>query len=249
MGFQELDNYFRSQEKLHTKILDNDKYYVIRIDGRGFSKFTEKYFLKPFDERFTILMNKTIQRLITEFECNIIFSYLQSDEVSFLISNKTNNLKARKLLSHIPSAFSSILNQELSGLKEVVIFDSRLIELYTKEEVLDYFKWRYLDCRRNSLNTFVFWSLVNQGKTRRQAARALETMNNEAKLAFKDKSKKRYADLNKSVQNGLFSMFKPIFKEGYNPITKEYILASRRIWIDSQFDDFNELKNALLSLL
>lgn len=242
--FDTLNNYYRKNEKTNTKLLEDDKYYIVRIDGKNFSKFTERYFKKPFDQNFILLMNKTIKRLIQEFENNILLAYHQSDEVSFLISNKVKNLKARKLLSHIPSAFSSIFNQE-SGIEEIVIFDSRLIELKTKKEVENYFIWRFLDCQRNSLNTFIYWSLVNDGDTKKTASKKLEKMTREEKMQFANKNNFSYNDLSISFKNGNISKYNSFIKEGYNPISKTKVFVSRRKWQNFEIESKESILNIL----
>jgi tRNA(His) 5'-end guanylyltransferase len=55
--------------------------YIIRIDGRCFSKFT-KYFSKPFDENFSEIMLKTANNLLHEFHPTLI--HVQSDEISMV---------------------------------------------------------------------------------------------------------------------------------------------------------------------
>ena len=56
---------------------------VIRVDGRGFSRFTEQRFDKPFDARFSELMVDTAQALLTEFGGR--YAYTESDEISLLL--------------------------------------------------------------------------------------------------------------------------------------------------------------------
>jgi tRNA(His) guanylyltransferase len=60
-------------------------YIVIRIDGKGFHKFTKSYdYKKPNDKRGLDLMAKCAEIVMTNFQ-DIILSYGQSDEFSFLL--------------------------------------------------------------------------------------------------------------------------------------------------------------------
>ena len=56
----------------------------IRIDGRGFSKYT-KGMNRPFDKNFTDSMIETMKFLIEETDA--IIGYTQSDEISLILSD------------------------------------------------------------------------------------------------------------------------------------------------------------------
>mmetsp|Transcript_21436 Transcript_21436/g.24640 ORF Transcript_21436/g.24640 Transcript_21436/m.24640 type:complete len:84 (+) Transcript_21436:23-274(+) len=66
------------------KTLLKNTYIVVRIDGKGFSKFTQTHnFTKPNDDRGISLMKKcalTVMNTLTD----IILAYGQSDEYSFV---------------------------------------------------------------------------------------------------------------------------------------------------------------------
>lgn len=62
----------------HIKSYEN---YIIRIDGRGFSKLTQ-YFSKPYDENFSEIMLKTANDLLNEFHPTLI--HVHSDEISLV---------------------------------------------------------------------------------------------------------------------------------------------------------------------
>lgn len=56
------------------------------VDGRAFSKLIKKRFKLPFDDTFIDMMNKTAQYVCENVQgCKI--AYVQSDEISFLITD------------------------------------------------------------------------------------------------------------------------------------------------------------------
>jgi tRNA(His) 5'-end guanylyltransferase len=59
--------------------------FVIRLDGRCFSKFTTKYFNKPFDKNSATIMLNTANALFKEF--HPAFIHVQSDEISLVFKN------------------------------------------------------------------------------------------------------------------------------------------------------------------
>ena len=65
------------------KLLPN-AWIVVRIDGKGFHKFSDSHkFVKPNEKAALDLMNKCAINVMTEFN-EIILSYGQSDEYSFI---------------------------------------------------------------------------------------------------------------------------------------------------------------------
>ncbi len=59
--------------------------FVVRLDGRSFSKFTHK-FTKPFDIVFIKAMGKTMIDLVDEFEAQT--GYTHSDEITLIFNQK-----------------------------------------------------------------------------------------------------------------------------------------------------------------
>lgn len=143
---------------------------VVRIDGKGFHKFSKKHnFVKPNDVRALNLMNKAAVAVMKEFK-EIVVSYGESDEYSFVIRKDTEmyNRRASKLNSYINSLFSAAyvffwkdcINDKL---KEIPCFDSRVILYPTDENLKDYLCWRQVDCHINNLYNTTFWALIQQG--------------------------------------------------------------------------------------
>jgi tRNA(His) guanylyltransferase len=134
---------------------------IIRLDGRGFSKFTKR-FKKPFDEDFINMMNETAKYVCENISgCKI--AYVQSDEISLLITDYdtpetdcffNNNLQ--KLCSISASLATAKFNQLWINSQEDKVniklaqFDSRVFTIPYKPDLVNYFIWRQTDCIRNS---------------------------------------------------------------------------------------------------
>ncbi|PNS19446.1 hypothetical protein CAC42_7290 [Sphaceloma murrayae] len=145
---------------------------VVRIDGRGFSKFTKRYhFEKPNDRRAIDLMNSAAMETVRGL-VDIVVAYGQSDEYSFVFHEDTTlfERRAHKLVTTVVSTFSVqyamqwptfFPDQPLT--EPFPTFDGRPV-LYPKLKILrDYLSWRQADCHINNLYNTTFWAMVQQG--------------------------------------------------------------------------------------
>jgi len=152
-------------------------YTIIRLDGKGFSKYT-KMFEKPFDDILSNVMDVATIEL-----CKFMtpkFAYTQSDEISLLFTDIENieselifDGKVQKLCSvsasKVTSAFNKTMLKLLASFKyspeellqkitsgdfaEIdAVFDSRVYIIPDFREVSNYFIWRQQDCTRNSIS-------------------------------------------------------------------------------------------------
>lgn len=132
---------------------------IIRLDGKAFHTFTKK-FQKPFDLDLCSAMDQTGYYLLNEIQ-GAKAVYVQSDEISLLLTDYDrfetdawfgNNLQ--KMCSISASMTTSFFQKELNfqsfNSHEYPIFDSRVFNI-PREEVLNYFRWRYQDWLRNSI--------------------------------------------------------------------------------------------------
>lgn len=151
---------YERQETSH-KFMTNTWLYI-RIDGRGFSKFT-KGLKRPYDERLSNLMIETLKYLVKE--TNATVGYTQSDELSLLIYNGYGDNtsifdgKKQKLVSIIAGLTSGYFNRHLSNYipekvdhARVPIFDCRIFSLPNESEAMNAIYWRELDCVKNSIS-------------------------------------------------------------------------------------------------
>lgn len=134
----------------------------IRLDGRGFSRFTASM-ERPYDERLSNLMQATTQYLVKEFNASL--GYVQSDEISLVLKNEYESPclfegKIQKLVSTIASSATAFFNSNFSVYfpnklisdfsSRLPTFDCRLFNLPSWGEVSNTFLWRYLDAMKNS---------------------------------------------------------------------------------------------------
>lgn len=134
---------------------------IIRIDGRAFHTFTQKYFNKGYDSLFTNFMISIGRCLASEVQgCDFIYG--QSDEISLLLTDYKTirtqgwfDYELRKLISisaSLASAEGTCLIQgfDLEDDHIRVIFDSRAF-IIPQDEVCNYFIWRQQDATRNAI--------------------------------------------------------------------------------------------------
>ncbi|WP_297506722.1 tRNA(His) guanylyltransferase Thg1 family protein [Thermococcus sp.] len=150
------------ERRYHCGRLDPRKPFVIRLDGRSFSRWTGGL-EKPFDMRLVNLFIETTKALFRELD-NLRFAYGQSDEVSLLFfplhpnSQPIFGGKVYKVLSLSASIFTATFNRflphHLPEKSEPANFDSRVIQFESVGDVRDYFLWRWKDAVRNSKNSF-----------------------------------------------------------------------------------------------
>ena len=77
----------RIQKERDYKV-DVDKYILVHIDGRSFSRMIKNRFQKPFDRKFIEIMNETAIYLCENVQGAKI-AYVQSDEISLLLKKDT----------------------------------------------------------------------------------------------------------------------------------------------------------------
>ncbi|XP_075156109.1 tRNA-histidine guanylyltransferase [Haematobia irritans] len=153
---------------------------VVRVDGKGFHKFSKIHdFEKPNDEKALNLMNNAAQTVMEEFR-DIILSYGQSDEYSFIFRKETNvfNRRSAKLLSYVTSLFTSSYVMNWSNwmgekkLQYPPCFDGRVVLYPSDQNLRDYLSWRQADVHINNLYNTAFWNLVIQSGLTNQEAEA-----------------------------------------------------------------------------
>jgi len=151
---------------------------IVRLDGKGFHKFSDAHkFTKPNEKPALDLMNKCASNVMAEFN-EILLSYGQSDEYSFVFRPDTGiyNRRASKLITYICSLFSSsyVFHWKEFFPDKLLLtppaFDGRAVLYPTVKNMRDYLSWRQADCHINNLYNTVFWALVQQGGLTNQEA-------------------------------------------------------------------------------
>jgi tRNA(His) 5'-end guanylyltransferase len=142
----------------------------VRIDGKGFSKFT-KGFTKPFDSHLTQAMIDTTKHLVKETNANI--GYTQSDEITliwFQRSEKQNEHifggKVSKINSILASMASAAFNHYIEKYspilyagKGLAYFDCRAWSVPNDVEASNVLLWRIQDAKKNSISSLYRWTL------------------------------------------------------------------------------------------
>ncbi len=171
-----LGDRMREYESCYGFKVPNRSYVIIRLDGKGFSKYTKK-FQKPFDDLLSNVMDAATIEL-----CKYMtpaFAYTQSDEVSLVFSTIDNidaemifDGKLQKLCSISASKMTAAFNKKMlqtlclnmacetlvakiimDDLPQIdAVFDSRVFVIPDIREVSNYFIWRQQDCTRNSVS-------------------------------------------------------------------------------------------------
>lgn len=155
---------------------------IVRIDGKAFHKFTDAHnFDKPNDLRGLNLMNFAAACVMKEFN-EIVLSYGQSDEYSFVFHRSANvyNRRASKIMSNVNSLFTSsyvFYWKNWFGeqkLKYPPCFDARIVLYPSDQNLKDYLSWRQADVHINNLYNTCFWNLVlKKGLSNSQAEERL----------------------------------------------------------------------------
>ena len=136
----------------------------VRIDGKGFSKFT-KGFKKPFDERLSNAMIQTTKKLCAETHAS--FSYTQSDEISLIYTpgEKASEYMFGGKVSKINSILASMATWHFNYILGAYVehdkpafFDCRAWAVPDLAEASNVLLWRVQDARKNSISSLFRWT-------------------------------------------------------------------------------------------
>lgn len=136
----------------------------VRIDGKGFSKFT-KGFEKPFDDRLTKTMVDTTKELVKL--TNAAIGYTQSDEITLIYNmgekqsehifgGKTS--KINSIIASMATANFNMFLKENAETEKLAYFDCRAWGVPTKIEASNVLLWRVQDARKNSISAMMRWT-------------------------------------------------------------------------------------------
>lgn len=250
MKFDDLDKQMRIYEQNLDQYIVPGMYIVARLDGRSFTKLTHEKlkFEAPFDSSFRNHMVATVKHLMN---CGfkILYAYTESDEISLLFSTED------QAFSHKVRKLNTILAGEASGVMSLrlgvpVCFDCRIIPLPNRELVKDYFSWRQEDANRNALNSWAYWTLRKDDKSRRRASSMLKGISVADKNELLYKYGINYNDVPLWQKRGVGLYYRIMNKEGFNPLTKEKVTVKRNVlYIDYELPCRDEYEGFIDSLL
>ncbi len=170
-----IKDYYESRTKV---LLNRRTITILRLDGKGFSKFT-KGFNKPFDDGFSDDMDLTAKYLCENIQ-GAKFAYTQSDEITVVLCDFDNlessawfDYNVQKMTSISASLATAKFNQlrmirscnnadgdlrenmladyEINDFN-LAMFDSRVFQVPTLDEMINVLIWRQQDCTRNSVS-------------------------------------------------------------------------------------------------
>lgn len=141
-----------------------DQILCVRIDGKGFSKFT-KGFKKPFDDVLGGVMVSTMMNLVKDTHASI--GYTQSDEITLIYTpgEKASEYifggKVSKINSILASMATHYFNYDLAACVRVdkpAFFDCRAWAVPDLVEASNVLLWRVQDARKNSISALFRWT-------------------------------------------------------------------------------------------
>ena len=228
MNFDELDKKMRVYEQSIDQCILPDMYLVARLDGRSFSRLTTEVcdFEAPFDVRFRDMMVNTVKQLM---DCGfrVVYGFTESDEISLLFHKEevTFGRKVRKFNSILAGQASAAFSLQLG---QVIAMDCRLVPLPSIEKVKDYFLWRQEDAHRNALNAHCYWMLRKEGLGAQEATAQLDGKSIAYKNELLFSRGINFDKLPAWQKRGIGVFFADVDKVGFNPITKQEVLTTRR---------------------
>lgn len=215
----------RALEYFHSLRVLPGAWIVLRVDGRGFSRFTAQRFKKPFDETFRDYMAQTAQALLQELHG--LYAYTESDEISVLFRREWDafDREVEKLVS-ISASIAAATFTHACG--EIVHFDSRIWVGVSRQDAIDYCRWRMADAERCSLNGWCYWTLRADGQSVAQATASLAGKSIAYKNELLFQHGINYNDLPAWQRRGAGVYWERYLKTGYDPVRQVETTATRR---------------------
>lgn len=228
MTFDELDKAMRIFETALDYAVLPGIYMVARVDGRSFTRLTKEvhHFEAPYDERFRDYMVETASHLM---QCgfHILYGHTQSDEISLLFhrDETTFGRKMRKYISVLAAEASAKFSLLIGN---IASFDCRISQLPAPEYVVDYFRWRSEDARRNALNSHCYYILRSLGKSVDEATDLLRKLPMAGKRAVLHRAGKSFKELPGWQKHGVGLFWETYTAPAVNPLTGEAVMSQRR---------------------
>ena len=151
-----LGDRMKRYEIVTQQVLMKRTYTVIRVDGKAFHTYT-KGLERPFDDKLMSDMDETAKFLCQNIQ-NAKMAFVQSDEISIVLTD-FDELETESWydnnLQKIVSVSASMATAKFLMLRpyKLVFFDSRVWQLPTRTETINYLIWRQQDTTRNSISS------------------------------------------------------------------------------------------------
>jgi len=224
----------RSLEYFHRAEYPLGAWPILRIDGRGFSKLTQRAeFEKPYDMRFRDLMIGACEALFIQL--GALFVYTESDDISVLLP-RDSGLFGREVekITTVSAGLATAafcagavkIGMDIS--EQLPHFDSRAILGTNASIVCDYFRWRQADAARCGLNGWCYWTLREAGSSDREATSILDHAREDFKHDLLHKTGRNYNNVPMWQKRGIGLYHKTVDRTGRNPLTGETTQTQRR---------------------
>jgi tRNA(His) 5'-end guanylyltransferase len=198
----------------------------VRLDGRAFHRLADCLGLeKPFDEFFHKAMVTACTALVAESGLNPDLAYTFSDEISLYFAKLPFSGRVEKLDSVAASFAASSFTLALGG-TTLVAFDARVIPA-TPEFAVEYLVNRQAEAWRNHINAYCQQALIEEGMDARKAAGQLRGLQSKDLHEMMHVRGFNLATTPAWQRRGTLVYKKLTEKEGFNPITKETVIAER----------------------
>ncbi len=221
----EYEKRMRALEVFHSVRFLPGAWLILRLDGRGFSRFTSPRFEKPFDVKFHGMMVQTAQAILEQFQG--LYAYTESDEISVLFP-RSWDLYDRELEKTV-SLSASLAGASFSlACGAVVQFDCRALLCAEDQQVIDYFRWRQADATRCALNGWCYWTLRKEGQTVSAATAALRGSSVAAKNELLFQRSINFNEVAQWQRRGTGLLWESFEREGYNPKRDCRVMTTRR---------------------
>lgn len=198
----------------------------VRLDGRAFHHLADCLGLeKPFDEFFHKAMVTVCTSLVCDSGLNPEFAYTFSDEISLYFVKLPFSGRVEKIDSVAASYASSSFTLALGG-TTLVAFDARVIPA-TPAFAAEYLANRQAEAWRNHINAYCQQVLIEEGMDSRTAAEKLKGLQAKDLHEMMHVRGFNLATTPAWQRRGTLVYKKITEKEGFNPITKETVIAER----------------------
>lgn len=156
-----LGDRMKAYERVETaRTLDVHSPVIVRIDGRGFSRFT-RGFERPFDARMTAAMIATTSALVER--THALVGYTQSDEITLIYQAAEGgdilfSGKVQKLTSVLAGLATAAFCREIASTFPPEIsdrlphFDARAFNVPDRAEAANCLLWRIRDAEKNAVS-------------------------------------------------------------------------------------------------
>ena len=250
--------YFRS---LTDYKLTPNSYVIAMLDGHCFSKLIKNKYKKPFDHEFMSMMDETARHILKNVQ-GAKFAYVQSDEISILITdfdtpetdspfgyricklqsilagmaaNKFNEYAIRNAIFDWPN-YEPMNAFELLDSVKFVEFDCKVWNVPGYNEAFCHFLWRQNDCTRNSKQA------AAQAQFSSKELHGLKTDEQVAKLLDE-----KGIDWNNYSDGEKYGRI--IYKEEVPMLKASGEVINRTLWVDHEATPFADEDNVIRTLI